>query len=82
MARLGGHGMCGADVARGETKQVGTVGSNVGGGAQPPESVQLAVGMGGASDVRMEKTACVLRGDPVCSWRRVGHRIDERSSQR
>ena len=55
--------MCGADVARGETKQVGTVGSNVGGGAQPPESVQLAVGMGGASDVAfhafLEVLVCV-----------------------
>ena len=28
----------------------------------------------GASDVKIQKTKCVLRGDDVCSWRRMWHR--------
>lgn len=36
----------------------------------------------GATDVRMQKTACVLRGDPVCSWHRVWNRTDAPGSQR
>lgn len=33
----------------------------------------------GASDVEIQKTACVLKGDPACSWRRAWNRSDARS---
>jgi hypothetical protein len=36
----------------------------------------------GAVDVVIEKTACVLRNDPVCSWRRVWNGKTERKPRR
>ena len=36
----------------------------------------------GAVDIKMQKTACVLRGDPVCSWRRTWARSEGNKPKR